>query len=869
MTVTPPTGTITVVFTDIEGSTRLWEINPDGMREALRRHDDLMRQWLGVHRGYIFKTIGDAFCVTFANASDAASGILDVQLALCNEKWPEGIEIKVRAALITGEVEFRDDDYFGACLNRVARMLSATHGGQTIVSGSTQALLPQYLADGSTLEDLGQHRLRDLLKAEHLFQLCHPALPRIFPELRSLEGLPNNLPQQLTSFVGRDRELEEVRERLTKSRLVTLAGSGGCGKSRIGLQVAADVLPTFPGGAWFVELASLPSADLLVQTVLGVLGVRPEPGIPELDFLVDHLRSRSALLVLDNCEHVLDGVAVLIEAILMNTKTVRVIASSREPIGISGEAVCRIQSLTMPPATKTVGVDAILASESGRLFYERAKAVQPEFVLSAENAPSVAQLCVRLDGIPLAIELAAARVRAMSVENILQRLDDRFRLLTSGSRTALPRQQTLRALVDWSYNLLGLQEKILLARLSIFLGGWTLEAAERTCSIPPVEDFEIFDFLSALVEKSLVQYEPSSERYRMLETIRQYSSERREASDESLVLSENHAAFFKDLVMSKPPQWEMKTGATTIYATLEADLDNIRASLSWLEQTKNADLIEYLGHTFPLWEHRGRCQEALSRAESILRNDVFSEPAARASILVMAGAFAARLDNFDLGIGYMQEAIKLRHIVDDPPWTIHTLYNYSDLLNRAGKAAEAKEALLELSEIAISTRGNVPIMVLNNLAQSKALLEDDDASAAIDEALSKARERGFAHAVAETSVFSARLTRRQGKIEESQAAIREAWAAAMEAGSREIMCLVIGGFVANLFELEGFSVAASLCGLHDRIRQEDGTRVPPVFRMDHMKRVIGIRGKLGDERFTEAYSKGRSWSLDRVTTLIA
>ena len=863
-----PTGTITLIFTDIEGSTRQWESHPEAMRDALRRHDDLLRTAISQHRGYVFKTIGDAFCAAFGDADDAVAAVLAMQLALAAESWPDGIELKVRAALNTGEAEFRDNDYFGQCLNRVARMLAAAHGGQTIISGTTEALVTKPLPLGATVQDLGEHRLRDLLRAEHIFQLNHPSLPSHFAELKSLQSVPNNLPQQLTTFVGREQELNDLRERLTDSRLVTLAGSGGCGKSRIGIQVAADALQSFPGGAWLVELAPLTNPDLIVPTVLNVLGVRPEAGTPDMDALIDHLRTRTTLLILDNCEHLLDAVAVLIESILMHTKQVRVIASSREPIGIAGEFVLRIPSLSLPSADRRVTAEAILGSEAGRLFAERATTVQSSFEVTAENAACVAQLCIRLDGIPLAIELAAARVRTMSVENILQRLDDRFRLLTGGSRTALPRQQTLRALVDWSYNLLSLQEKTLLSRLSLFHGGWTLDAAEKICAIPPLEDFEILDFLSALVEKSLVQYEPAAGRYRMLETIRRYSQDHLMASDDGTQLHENHASYYRTLVVDKPPQWEMKTGATKIYAELEADLDNIRAALDWMEGARNPDLIDFLGHTFPLWEHRGRSQEALNRTETILRNDVFSEPAAKASILVMAGAFAARLDNFDLGIDYMQEAIPLRHAVDDPPWTIHTLYNYSDLLNRAGKPAEAKAALLELCEIAMKSRGNVPVMVLNNLAQSKALLEDEDAPEAIHEALSKARARGFAHAIAETSVFSARYSRRRGRIEDSQAAIREAWTAALESGSRETMCLVIGGFIANLFDLEGYSVAASLCGVHDRIRQEDGTRVPPVFRTDHMKRVVGIRGKLGDERFMEAYSKGRTWPLDRVTQLI-
>jgi len=475
------TGTWTFVFTDIEGSTKLWDEKPEAMRIALAEHDAHVRHELS-QQGEVFKTIGDAFCVAFKSPSEAVTAAGGLQKSLQDKAFGEVGNLRVRVAVHTGEAESRDNDYFGPSLNRVARLLASGHGGQVLLSQATYELVRDALPSGYTAKPLGEHRLRDLERPESIYQLTAPGLPSDFPALKSLTELPNNLPLQVTSFVGREKELADVAKLIRKNRLVTFTGSGGTGKTRLSMQAAAELLPEFEDGVWLVELAPLTEPDLVPQTVAAALKVREEPGRPLIETLVSHLRDKRLLLILDNCEHLLDAAARLADSIGKNCPNVHLVATSREPLAIGGEQVYRVPSLSTPDPKKKESVESLEQYEAVRLFIDRAVLAQPNFHVTNENAPAVAQICHRLDGIPLALELAAARVRAMPVETIASRLDDRFRLLTGGSRTALPRQQTLRATIDWSYGLLDEKEKTLLRRLSVFAGGWTLEAAEKVCA---------------------------------------------------------------------------------------------------------------------------------------------------------------------------------------------------------------------------------------------------------------------------------------------------------------------------------------------------------------------------------------------------
>ena len=479
-----PLGTVTLLFTDIEGSIRLWEADPEAMAEASGRHNRIVREQIEVAGGHVFKTVGEAFRAVFADPSAALASAVAVQRAAGAEPWPPGLPVRVRMALHSGACVERDGDYFGPVVNRVARLLAVGHGGQVLVSGATYELLADRLPGGIGFRDLGEHRLKDLGRAERVFQVTGPGLAEGFGPLRSLDdpALRHNLPSQATSFVGRAAELAELRSLVSGgSRLVTIAGPGGIGKSRLALQVAAEALDGAGDGVWLVELAPVAEPELVARTVAAVLQVREEPGRPMLDTLVEAVGDRYLLVVLDNAEHVLGAAAKLADALMRSCPRACLLVTSREPLGVSGEHVFRVPSLAVPPAD-LAAPGRLAAFESVQLFAERAAMYRQGFALDDANAAAVAAVCVRLDGIPLALELAAARLGSLSVSEISSRLDQRFRLLTGGSRTALPRHQTLRALIDWSYDLLNPEEQMVLDRLSVFAGGWTLEAAEAVTS---------------------------------------------------------------------------------------------------------------------------------------------------------------------------------------------------------------------------------------------------------------------------------------------------------------------------------------------------------------------------------------------------
>ena len=532
-------GTITFLFSDIEGSTRLWEQHPGAMKAALARHDDILRRSVTQHQGQIVKLTGDGCLAVFESASGAVLAALAAQQALQADAWDElkPQVVRARMALHTGEAEARGGDYFGPAVNRAARLMSAGHGGQVLLSAASAELLRDALPVGAGLLDLGEQRLKDLARPEHVFQLLHPTLPSNFPSLRSLDAFPHNLPVQLTSFIGREREMAEVKRLLATTHLLTLTGPGGTGKTRLALQLGAEMLGVadYADGVWLVELAALEHPGALPQAIAAAFCLGSMPGREPLDAVTDFLRDKRLLLILDNCEHLIDAVARLADHLLRASPRLKILASSREALGVTGEVAFRVPSLSLPEeGAHGVGDDAshmspveLMACEAARLFVERATAVNPRFALTDRNAPAVAQICRRLDGIPLALELAAARVKVFTAEQIAARLDDRFRLLTGGSRTALPRQQTLRAAIDWSYDLLAEPERALLKRLSVFVGGWTFEAAEAIC---PGED--VLEALTQLVNKSLVVAEHRADeredgvRYRMLETVRQYARDR-------------------------------------------------------------------------------------------------------------------------------------------------------------------------------------------------------------------------------------------------------------------------------------------------------------------------------------------------------
>ena len=576
----------TLLFTDIEGGIRLWEADRAAMEEASARHSQIVREQVEAHDGQVFRTVGEAFRAVFASPDSALMSAAAIQRAVAAELWPSGLPVRVRMALHAGVCAERDGDYLGPVVNRAAQLLSVAHGGQILMTGAARELLADRLPAGIRLRDLGEHRLKDLERPERVFQATGPGLLDGFGPLYSLDepALGNNLPFQSTSFVGRDAELAEVRSLLgSGSRLVTIAGPGGIGKSRLALQAAAEALDGSGSGVWLIELAPVAEPELVARSAAAVLGVREEPGRFMLDTLVEAVGDRRQLLILDNAEHVLGAVAKVADAILRSCPGSRLIVTSRQPLGIGGEHVIRVGPLAVPPADLTAP-QPLAAVESVQLFAEHAAMRRQGFTLDGTNAAAVAAICRRLDGIPLAIELAAARLGSLSVAEINSRLDQRFQLLTTGSRTALARHQTLRALIDWSYELLSPDERIVAERFSVFAGGWTLEAAEAVAAGGGIEEWQVLDLLAALVDKSLVQADESrgSIRYRLLETVRAYTAERlalRGSPGQHEVRSA-HRDHYLALVETAAAQLRGPDELRWL-DRIEAEFDNIRAALAF------------------------------------------------------------------------------------------------------------------------------------------------------------------------------------------------------------------------------------------------------------------------------------------------
>jgi len=592
-----PDGTVTFAFTDIEGSTRLWETDPAAMARSLVLHNEMLDAAFGHHGGVVFSTMGDGMAVAFSSAAGAVGAALEAQRALVAAPWPaETGVLKVRMGLHTdeavlrhGQAVLRDGQYVNRPLNRCARLMAAAHGGQILLSDATEALVRSQLPDGATLLDLGEHRLRDLAGRMHIFQLVHPDLPGAFPALRTLDAFAGNLPLQVSSFIGRARELEQTAAALGQARMVTLTGVGGVGKTRLALQVAEQVLPRFGDGAWLCELAPIRDADGVDDAVAAVFSVTARAGQNTRDALVGFLRHKELLLVLDNCEHLLAGAAALAVALERSCPRLVILATSREGLGIDGERLVPVPPLAVPGAD--ADLETITDAEAVRLFADRAAAVKPDFEVTAANAAAVAAVVRRLDGVALAIELAAARVPAMTPAELARRLDRRFAVLAGGRRGAVPRHQTLRAAIDWSFELLTEPEQALLGRLAVFAGGCTLQAAETVCSGEGIDPGAVFELLASLVARSLVvagESGPQS-RYRLLETIRQYGEERLEGAGETERWRARHADYYAGFPRQvREHDTDRDRGEVFWAVRLSAEQDNLLAAWSWAIDTGNA-----------------------------------------------------------------------------------------------------------------------------------------------------------------------------------------------------------------------------------------------------------------------------------------
>ena len=577
-----PHGTVTFLFTDLEGSTRRWEAHPAEMKDALARHDVIVRGAVESHGGVVFSTMGDGMAAVFASAREAVRAVLAAQQGLGAEQWGEVTgPLAARMGLLTDEGVLGGEHYLNQPLNRCARLMAAGHGGQVLVSGATEQLVRDDLPGGCALVELGEHRLRDLARPVRIFQLTGPGLRAEYPPLRSLEGFAGNLPVQLSSFVGRDREMPGLAAAMAGSALVTVTGPGGVGKTRLALQAAADQLPSFSDGAWLCELAPAADQETMAQAVAAALRARPRPGLSVAGSVVEFLRTRTALLlVLDNCEHLAAAAASLAADILRGCPGVRILATSQQPLGVGGEQVFGLRPLSLPPPG--AGLAAVGASGAVSLFAQRAAAARSDFTLTPANVAAVGEICRRLDGIPLAIELAAARVAAMRPAEIAALLDERFRLLTRGRADASARQQTLQATLEWSYALLGPAERRVFDGLGVFPGSFDAEAAAAVAGTGGLQRWDVLDGLTSLVGKSLVAVEEGpgqTSRYRLLETMRAYARQQLAAAELGRLLdrhAEYYAAFAEragpELVGPSQLEWQPR---------IRAERDNLQAAVTW------------------------------------------------------------------------------------------------------------------------------------------------------------------------------------------------------------------------------------------------------------------------------------------------
>jgi predicted ATPase/class 3 adenylate cyclase len=869
-----PEGTVTFLFTDIEGSTRLLQHLGAGYAAVREEHRRLLRAAFQAGDGRELGTEGDSFFVVFPTAPGAVAASVAAQRALAAHPWPEGAPVRVRMGLHTGTPTLTLGEYVGLDVHRAARISAAGHGGQILLSQSTRSLVEHDLPEGAALRDLGAHRLKDLQQPEHLYQVVVADLPAEFPPLRSLGVAGHNLPIQLTRFIGRGEEMAEVRHLLSTRRLVTLTGTGGCGKTRLALQVAAELVEDYKDGVWLVELAALGDPALVPQAVASVLGVGEEPGRLLPATLADALRPKRLLLLLDNCEHLVEACARLAEGLLKTCPQLRILATSREALGIAGEAAWRVPSLSVPeprPVPSAPDADwvaTLTQHEAVRLFLERAQQSQPRFALTRTNAPALAQVCRQLDGMPLAIELAAVRTKVLSVEQMAARLDDRFRLLTGGSRTALPRQQTLRATMDWSYDLLSEAERALLCRLSVFSGGFTLEAAEAVCAGNGVAEDEVLDLLSQLADKSLVmvQEQGSEVRYRLLETIRQYGAEKLGGSAEALVVRGRHRDWFLALAERAEPELEGPDQREWL-DQLEVEHDNLRSALGWSLESKSVETeLRLAGALWRFWMVRGHLLEGRKWLEGALERSRNASATLRAKAFTGAGSIAWSQADYEGATRLHGESLALYQALGDKRGIAFSLNNLAAQALDQGDCRRASPLLQEslaLYRKLMDKRGIARI--LHNLAVV-AYYEADYGAAQtlLEESMVIQRELRNKREIAVLLYNLGEVAQFQADFERASVLQKEGLALSWELGDLRNMVECLEGLAGVAGAQEQPERAARLLGAAEALRELLGARLPAAERAQYERRRAVARAGLGEEAFAAAWAQGRAMTLEQA-----
>ena len=689
-----PVGVVTFLFTDIEGSTRLFRTLGERYRSLLDAHHEIIRAAVTGNHGVVVRTQGDGFFCAFSEASAAIAAALAAQLAITSHPWPAGAEVRVRMGLHTGEAQATgEEDYVALAVHQAARVGDAGHGGQVVVSEAARALAGEQLPEGASLSLLGSYRLKDFPEPQPLYQLGHPDLPATFPSLRALPATAHNVPEQATLFVGRQTALAELGKLVRSRRLVTVLGVGGVGKTRLAIELVPKVAASFPDGVWLIELARLSRGATVAPEVAGALGVRADAERGWLEALMSALREKQLLLVLDNCEHVLDAAAELAEQLVARCPEVTVLATSREPLGLAFEQRFPLSPLSIPDSSSAAD---LAGSEAVALFVDRARAVAASVELPHDLGP-VVEICRRLDGLPLAIELAAARVAAIPVASIAARLDRRFSVLARGHRGALSHHETLRGSIGWSHDLLDPAEKALIRRLGVFTGQFNLEAVEAVCAAAPLAPDDVLDLLGRLVDKSLVHH--PGERYELLDSIREFAREQLDEAGELEQLGLSHLAHYTEIVEAnaKVADGPQQRAA---YDRLEADLGNIRAAVEFaLERSDPAALR--LGAALGQWGFvRNRLGEVARWCIDAAAAAPEAPAAIRASALTQAGFALVVLGSPVRGHALLDEGLELARSVDDRRLLFETLLMAADLRLEADRPLPARPLAREALTVA-------------------------------------------------------------------------------------------------------------------------------------------------------------------------
>jgi predicted ATPase/class 3 adenylate cyclase len=903
-----PSGTVTFLFTDIEGSTRLLQhVGHQRYRELLEEHRRLLRSAFTAHGGVEVETEGDGFFVAFGQASDAVAACLEAQRAVVSHDWPDGIEIRVRMGAHTGEAVPAGVGYVSLHVHQAARIAAAAHGGQVLFSEVTGSLVAADLPDGVELCDLGDHRLKDFDSAQRLFQLCHPDLPREFPPVRSLRVRRHNLPAQLTNFIGREEELAELVELLSSTRLLTITGTGGAGKTRLGLQLASAIVDGYPDGAWFAELAPLADPGLVPQQVASALQLRDEPGRTLTETIVDYLRTRELLLVLDNCEHLVDAAADLAAALLVECDGLRILATSRQPLGLPGEQVWRIPSLPLPEPGVVPPPEELMSYDAVRLFVDRATLVDPRFRVTRDNTGSVLGILRHLDGIPLAIELAAARLRVLGVNQLAARLTDRFRVLTGGSRALLPRQRTLRALVDWSYDLLSEPEQALLRRTSLFAGGFSLIAAEDICAGDGLERDDVLDLLTQLVDKSLVVVDPrgDEDRYGLLETIRQYGGERLVERGEGDAFQRRYVRWYFELGRQAEVELVGPDQAAWL-DRLETEHDNIRQVVRTAREL--GDLDSAYGLAAALWRFwwiRGYLGEGRSWLDGAL-SDRDCQPEVRAKALHAAGALAWDQSDYRAARYFLSESISLFQELGDENGVAGSTYKLASVFGLQGDNARARhlleenlesarhrhdgqgvaQSLIQLVQVAMQEgrMSEAKSLSAQSLAVSRelgdtyaitaslaflgevALAEGavGDARRMVAESLEGGRALGDKWRIARALHVLGEIACREGDCRRAAALHRDALRTRREIGQRDGIVDSLESLADLAARQEDWERAARLLGAAEALRDAIGAPVAPGRVQDHARFIAAVRTELDEAEFDRVWQDGQAMSLDQA-----